>query len=513
MILQPGTYSVTVGDGGAGSTSYAVPASGSNSSFGSLIAVGGGGGACGGSTNAVSGGSGGGAQAQNGTTLPGNGTSDQGNSGGLGAVSGGSWNAGGGGGAGGKGVNATSTNGGNGGPGRAFTISGTLTYYGGGGGGSRAFDGGVATTSGLGGIGGGGNAGQTAGANGSAGTPNTGGGGGGGANIPQGSGGKGGSGIIIVSYPISIPSQIKNNYLFSQISTSAMVAAYSLRSLTGGVVRAVNIRRSSDNATQDFLVDTAGNMFISLINRQTLEAWLNNSTGYVTTWYDQTTAARNASQPVAAYQPLIQKAKKGSGYMLVYTGSQVMNAFSYTVLTNSKYTVCMAERRTVISGTGNNGNNTGDNPLWSYGVSSGATNAYPHYTWRNTNTLFYGQYGNDLGAITSSSFLTSSTEPIRYHYSMVSSTSGAKNYIYNDPLSSPILTQNAALTGLPNMSGGPFSIGYNNFYPGQGTAGVATGMFYIGEMYEVIVFNNSLFDIDGTGTINTIYGNQSTFYI
>jgi hypothetical protein len=63
------------------------------------------------------------------------------------------------------------------------------------------------------------------------------------------------------------------------------------------------------------------------------------------------------------------------------------------------------------------------------------------------------------------------------------------------------------------MSAGPFSIGYNNFYPAQGTAGVATGMFYIGEMYEVIVFNNSLFDIDGTRTINTIYGNQSTFYI
>jgi hypothetical protein len=513
MILQPGTYTVTVGAGGAGRVgSNGNGANGANSVFGPLTAIGGGGG--GSYAAGFAGGSGGGGFGTS-SAAGGARTADQGNVGGAGLNA--NLNSGGGGGANGAGVaggNGINAVGGNGGPGKLIAISGTPTYYAGGGGGSIAFDSFSGTSgNGLGGIGGGGNSGQVRGANGSPGTANTGGGGGGGANIPQGNGGNGGSGIVIISYPTSIPSQIINNYLFSQISTSTMAAAYSLRSLTGGAVRAVNVRRSSDNATQDFLVDTAGNMFISLITRQTLESWLGNSTGYVTTWYDQTTAARNASQPVAAYQPLIQKAKKGSGYMLVYTGSQIMNAFSYTVLTNSKYTICMAERRTVISGTGNNGNNTGDNPLWSYGVSSGATNAYPHYTWRNTNTLFYGQYGNDLGGITSSSFLTSSTEPIRYHYSMVSSTSGAKNYIYNDPLSSPILTQNAALTGLPNMSGGPLSIGYNNFYPGQGTAGVATGMFYIGEMYEFIVFNNSLFDIDGTGTINKMYGNQSTFYI
>ena len=389
-----------------------------------------------------------------------------------------------------------------------------MTYYGGGGGGSRSFDGGVATTSGLGGIGGGGNAGQTAGSNGSAGTPNTGGGGGGGGNIPPGSGGKGGSGIVIISYPTAIPVQITGNSFLSQLPSSATVtAAFSLRALNGSTAKVVNVRRSSDSTTQDFWADRIGNLTTLAYGGQTLASWLGTATGYVTTWYDQTTSGYNATQATASAQPQIKIGTKFTKYSLVYTGAQVMNAFTYNVLTGSKYTVCMAERRTIISGTGNNGNNTSDNPLWSCGLASGAVNAYPHYTWRNTNTLFYGQYGNDLGGITSSSFLASGTEPIRYHFSMVSSTSGVKNYIYNDPLSSPILAQNAALTGLPNMSSGPFSIGFNNFYPGQGTAGVANGMFYIGEMYEVIVFKNSLYDVDGTTTIGTIYTNQSTFYI
>ena len=40
------------------------------------------------------------------------------------------------------------------------------------------------------------------------------------------------------------------------------------------------------------------------------------------------------------------------------------------------------------------------------------------------------------------------------------------------------------------MSAGTLVIGFNNFYPAQGTAGVANGMYYIGEMYEAIIFKN-----------------------
>ena len=208
--LAPGTYTVTVGGGGAGSTSWnGVLGTGANngsngqtSYFGIVSATGGGGGGTYAAGNA--GGSGGGGHGQTpyagGAATPG-----QGNAGGQGGAGGASDNSGGGGGAGGVGAaGGSGTNpagSGNGGVGLQYSISGTATYYGGGGGGSVSFDSFSGTSgNGLGGLGGGGNSGQTRGANGSNGTANTGGGGGGGANIPQGSGGTGGSGIVIISY-------------------------------------------------------------------------------------------------------------------------------------------------------------------------------------------------------------------------------------------------------------------------------------------------------------------------
>ena len=105
---------------------------------------------------------------------------------------------GGAGGVGGDAVNLTSA--GNGGIGKAFTISGTSTYYGGGGGGGRSTTGGTTSTGGLGG--------GANGYNGTAttvgsGTVNTGGGGGGGFSATTG--GAGGSGIVIIRYPNSYP--------------------------------------------------------------------------------------------------------------------------------------------------------------------------------------------------------------------------------------------------------------------------------------------------------------------
>jgi hypothetical protein len=130
-----------------------------------------------------------------------------------GSYSGGaSYNGAGGGGAGGVGTNGSYSSPGSGGIGRAFSISGTNTYYAGGGGG-----GGISLAWGpwngngrVGGQGGGGNGdiysadgypytGSSSSRTGSAGTPNTG-GGGGGANS---SGYAGGSGVVIIRAPRS----------------------------------------------------------------------------------------------------------------------------------------------------------------------------------------------------------------------------------------------------------------------------------------------------------------------
>lgn len=193
------------GGGGAGgyvysssySSSYGTPiglyvapastqhATGYNSTFGILTALGGG---AGGGYNSVggNGGSGGGGGAGGNLALGGTGT--QGSNGGRGYSNyTNKQSAGGGGGAGQVGADGTSASGGKGGNGIQSSITGTPTYYAGGGGGEGS---GPGVADGDGGLGGGGSA-----ASNTSGSDNTGGGGGGGFT-----GSKGGSGIVIVRY-------------------------------------------------------------------------------------------------------------------------------------------------------------------------------------------------------------------------------------------------------------------------------------------------------------------------
>jgi len=191
LSLVNGTYTITVGSGGAGATADNNPGSiGNYSLFIQVLCTGGGGGKSflGGNNN---GGSGGGGCKD--ATAAGLGSILQG-------FNGGTANAGQNGGAGGGGAGAIGGNnigaeeGGNGGAGLASSITGSsVTRGGGGGGGGNEFNGGA------GGAGGGGAGAVNTGAGGN-GTVNTG-GGGGGSERAGGSGGNGGSGIIVFTVP------------------------------------------------------------------------------------------------------------------------------------------------------------------------------------------------------------------------------------------------------------------------------------------------------------------------
>jgi hypothetical protein len=186
------TYLVTVGSGGAGSTSQsAAGVNGTSSTFNMVTttAVGGGGGGSVTPSAGQSGGSGGGGGAAN--ASGGAGTGGQGNNGGNAKTDSATYTVGGGGGgAGAAGANCTTNAATAGGIGVASSISGVSTYYAGGGGGGYTGSGSAAA---------GGNGGGGAGSGGAAtsGTANTGGGGGGAGNS---TGGNGGSGIVIISY-------------------------------------------------------------------------------------------------------------------------------------------------------------------------------------------------------------------------------------------------------------------------------------------------------------------------
>lgn len=246
--IPAGSYSIYVGDGGDGSSTYYGRAeingeNGENSEAFGYVAVGGGGsGFQNGNSQGNSGGSGGGSA---GTATSSGGASSQPTSvtglfassavgyGSAGGASGGAapnYPAGGGGGAGqaGQSPSGASSAGGKGGDGIQINIDGNNYYWGGGGGGASHTDSAGGGNGGLGGGGGGaGTAGSSSGGSGGGqainsggngyvaadgssvfpppqvGGTNTGGGAGGAHNNnPSGNGAKGGSGIVMVRYPI-----------------------------------------------------------------------------------------------------------------------------------------------------------------------------------------------------------------------------------------------------------------------------------------------------------------------
>jgi len=200
LALLPGsTYTITIGDGGAATTSNTQNGyNGSDSSISgsgitTITSVGGGFGSSDGDSGGTggAGGSGGGSSSGN----PGGaGTTNQGYAGGTG-YSGANSSGGGGGGAGAVGGVGPQSGGGAGGAGLSSSITGSSVARGGGGGGSTENTG--SGSAGSAGSGGGGAASLSG--NGTAGTVNTGGGGGGTHN--GSSSGAGGKGVVILSMP------------------------------------------------------------------------------------------------------------------------------------------------------------------------------------------------------------------------------------------------------------------------------------------------------------------------
>jgi len=78
-------------------------------------------------------------------------------------------------------------------------------------------------------------------------------------------------------------------------------AAYSVRKLRSAYTgSAIRVRRSSDNTEQDIGFTISGELDTS-----SLTSFCGSGNGFVTTWYDQSGNARNATQTTAANQPQI----------------------------------------------------------------------------------------------------------------------------------------------------------------------------------------------------------------
>ena len=238
---------------------------------------------------------------------------------------------------------------------------------------------------------------------------------------------------------------------------------------------------------QDFYADLSGNLSV-LGTGQSLASWLGGATGYVATWYDQSGAGNHAVQTNTANQPIIQRGSRGPGYMCLYSGSQGLTFGAYNLLNNTNYTTCGVVRRT--STIGNNYYLCGQD-----GVNN--TDQKFHSGYRSSTQLALAQFGDDTD-LTVPAFLASSTEPMAYNYLMLGTGRSGRLYSYSSgALYSTTRTYTAYLN---HAVGTSFSIGN----------GLST---FTGEIYEILVFTNSLYDLDNTGGLITqVYNNQVSMY-
>ena len=163
-------------------------------------------------------------------------------------------------------------------------------------------------------------------------------------------------------------------------------AAYSLRSFDSSAdPNVVNVRRSSDNATQDFKA--------SEITDGTLATYVGSGNdGHVTTWYDQSGNSRDAVQTHASSQPKIVS----SGTVVLEnskpavdmniggsTSSRLVPPTSFRAANINNYSLFTAQKP---SGTG-------------YGVRVGDAPDNRGYLPRQQSGTNFAAYGDNLNAI------------------------------------------------------------------------------------------------------------------
>jgi prepilin-type N-terminal cleavage/methylation domain-containing protein len=108
--------------------------------------------------------------------------------------------------------------------------------------------------------------------------------------------------VVVQSLRTEINNKIQvNSEAFPIHVSMSMDFAYSLRKISlqydGPVIQ---VRRDSDNATQDIGINNLG-----LLDDDALQTFVGAGNGYITTWYDQSGNGNNATQGTPARQPQI----------------------------------------------------------------------------------------------------------------------------------------------------------------------------------------------------------------
>jgi hypothetical protein len=132
----------------------------------------------------------------------------------------------------------------------------------------------------------------------------------------------------------------------SSTAQGNVVAIYHFKLCRGDYVGPiVKVRRGSDNALLDFYANTTGTLGTAIFGTgTTLSAWLNGSTGFIHTWFDQSGRAKHITQVTNASQPTIGQAGAET-YMYLNANLRMSgpNVFDTTSVSNMHYVVQLKE--------------------------------------------------------------------------------------------------------------------------------------------------------------------------
>jgi hypothetical protein len=219
---------------------------------------------------------------------------------------------------------------------------------------------------------------------------------------------------------------------------SGAAIAYSLRKLRSAYSgSAIRVRRSSDNAEQDF-------GFVSdVLDTASLITFCGAGNGFVTTWYDQSTNANNATQATAANQaqivssgaiitdPITGKISAtwtADNYTIsnvAVTQNMLMSAVVNRTATNNNLFIFGSTSSTPsLYAWGNTGNATtrisgetvthesGNTTTGAYIMSALRDSSNIAKAWRNTTALATGLASGGIGIVNFTRFGTTSATPM-----------------------------------------------------------------------------------------------------
>lgn len=246
---------------------------------------------------------------------------------------------------------------------------------------------------------------------------------------------------------------------------SGAAAAYGLRRLSGSYYgSAIRVRRSSDNAEQDIGFTSSG-----ALDTDALTTFVGANNGYVTTWYDQSSNGKDATQSTAAAQPQIVL----SGVLQEENG---LPAIKFTESGTSDYLSTSYHMQNTQSYFGTGRSDTSANTVWFGAFDTSISPAYRQYFGNAVSTSGYGAGYGDSSFVDFDSTIAPSSNIILT--SMFQNGTAGTGYI----------------NGANKYSNTPASIGYTDVGMSIGaatngnTGGVTT--YLDGTLQEIIIYES-----------------------